>query len=153
MPAVPGVEPLKYRECGERNCPCFGKIILKIPFEKKQCSNHHGDSHDKHSLRHEFVDKIFFRPLKVDAQQFFFFWFHGECHIKETIGDKVEPNNLRRQKRERIAQKKRAGDSHGFSPTCRKEIENNFFDCLINTPSFFHGRYDAPKIIIQKHNI
>src|SRR3989344_8819345 len=110
MPTVPSVKPLEYRKRGERNCPSLGKIIFKISFEKKQCSDHHGDSHDKHSLRHKFVNKVFFRPLEVATQQSFFFWLHGQRHIKETVSDKVQPNNLRRQKRERIPQKKRASD-------------------------------------------
>src|SRR3989344_1624378 len=147
MPAVPSVEPLEYRKRGKRNCPSLGKIIFKISLKEKKSSDHHGNGHDKHSLRHKFVYQILFRPLKVAAQQSFFFRLHGERHIKKTIGNKVEPNDLRRQKRERITQEKRACDGQRFSQAGGEEIEDYFFNCFVNTSPFFYCRNNASKVV------
>src|SRR3990172_5386886 len=101
MSTLPSIKPLKYRKRCQRYCPSVSKITLKIFFEKKKRANHHRDSHYSHSLYHKFINKVFFRAFEIAAKQSLFLRLHGKSHIKKTIGNKVEPDDLGWQKRKR----------------------------------------------------
>src|SRR3989344_3309608 len=148
MAAVPGVKPLKDRECCQRDRERLAHILRRVEAEYKQRAGHHWQGHSDHSPHHQLVYEVPARLFKPASEEPTLLGLHRKRHVEEGVGNKVKPDNLRSQKRQRIADKERCKNSEHLSRTGRKEVKNHFLDCFIDAPSLFYsGNYRAEVVV------
>src|SRR5690606_30259103 len=76
-----------------------------------------------------------------------------ECDRGEAIGDKIDPQNLNRQKRDWHANQDSDQHHEDFADVTAEQIADEFTDIVVNRAAFLNSRDNAGEVVIGEHHI